>query len=56
MKYTDLVTMKLARCVPKRAIGLKVEDTGVSYLHPTKGWKRVSFARIGIKPYEPKAA
>lgn len=49
MKYTDEVTRRLNAKIPRCAIDLRFEDTGVLYMHPRKGWKRVSYKRMGLR-------
>lgn len=36
------------RLVPPCSVDIKWEKDCVKYLHPTKGYKRVSFRRLGI--------
>jgi hypothetical protein len=35
--------------VNKKAIAVSFERTFVKYIHPTKGWRRVSNRRLGIR-------
>lgn len=50
MNFTDLVTARLNRMIPQRAVTWRTTDKGIEYLHPTKGWKRISYKRLGVKP------
>jgi hypothetical protein len=47
--YLDIITERIKRFVPKGAVDLRFNDDSVDYLHPTKGWRRVSLARMGLK-------
>lgn len=44
----EALTERFNRIVPPRAVRIKWEADCIRYLHPTKGWKRVSFRRLGI--------
>lgn len=48
MNIIDLVTARINRVVPKCAVDLKPVPGGLKYLHPRKGWKRVSARRVGV--------
>lgn len=48
-QYTDLVTQRINAFVPRCAVDVRMTETHVEYLHPTRGWKRVSYKRIGVK-------
>lgn len=37
--------------VPKCAVKVESTPAAVLYLHPTKGWRSVSWKRIGINPF-----
>ena len=50
MKYTDLVTQRINARVPKCAIGLKFLRDHLLYLHPRKGWKKITYKKMGLKP------
>lgn len=52
MKPTDLVTLRLNSVVPQCAIKVEANAKGISYLHPTKGWRQVSWERVGVKPMD----
>lgn len=36
------------RWVPKCAVDVEMTPTHVRYLHPTRGWKRVSRRKVGL--------
>lgn len=48
--YIKIMTTHFNKFIPKCAVDLKIGATALSYLHPTRGWKRVSFKRMGISP------
>ena len=49
-KYTDLITQRLNARIPKCAVGLRFMPTFLLYLHPRKGWKKISYKKMGLKP------
>jgi hypothetical protein len=52
MNFSDLVTARINSRLPKRKLAdLRFEHDAIYYLHPTKGWKRVSYRRLGVKLY-----
>ena len=53
MRYTDIVTQWLAKFIPPCAVDLRFGPYHMEYLHPRRGWKRVSFRRI---PWQVRAA
>lgn len=50
MKYTDLVTQRLNARIPRCACDLWFGKDHVWYLHPRKGWKRINYKKMGLKP------
>lgn len=40
-------TLVRNKLIPKRAIASEDTARGVKYLHPTKGWRFVSYRRFG---------
>jgi hypothetical protein len=42
-------TQRWNALVNKKAIAVSFERTFVKYIHPTKGWRRVSNRRLGIR-------
>ena len=49
MKPTEVITLLLRhKFIPECAVDVKWDSKGnLSYLHPRKGWKRLSIVRIG---------
>ncbi|WP_316173001.1 hypothetical protein [Bradyrhizobium sp. SZCCHNRI2049] len=47
---TEFTTLVLNATIPPSAVAAKADDRGIHYLHPTKGWRFVSFKRLGIIP------
>lgn len=52
MKYTDLVTQRLNARIPRCAIDLRFLANHVMYLHPRKGWKKINYKKMGLRPQE----
>lgn len=47
----DLVTHLVNLHIPKSAVKVETTPAAVLYLHPTKGWRSVSWKRIGVNPF-----
>jgi hypothetical protein len=47
---TALTTLLINKLIPKCAINWVPTAKGIAYLHPRKGWKFVSWKRLGVIP------
>jgi hypothetical protein len=45
----ELLTLRVNAMVPHCAVGWEFTRKGITYLHPTKGHRKVSWARLGFR-------
>jgi hypothetical protein len=48
MNLTEWMITRTNKVIPQCALNTEIGPTGLRDLHPTKGWRRVSYRRLGF--------